>query len=729
MPKTVHTPPAVRPYVFHGLSVENQESDSPKADCPFCGRDGRFGISNKSDDDGRFRCVACGVSGNAASFCEQLHAASTTATHDYSLIVNHRGLPEDALRAWGVCQSVVTREWVVPAYSASGKVCNLYRYVPVRKDGKTVWVLMQTPELSGGLFGLHLWDGARKAAWVNEGPWDGIATWDAFRKTGRDANVVATPGCGYFADSWLSLFGDKDVVLAYDNDYPRERDGKISPPAGWEGVKRACQKIAGSDPKPESVSFVAWDSGDAGYNPTTGGQGYTTSRKDGFDCRDLLSPRVVRAADGVARLEELVRPAPASWSEGAQKRGANRGDYVKTEACKSWKELDAAWGDAALWDDSLRGALVVLLSSVASVPGQGEQCWVKLISPPSTFKSKLCSAVATARSFVVEDDGMNGFFSGYNDAKAGEQVKDRSLVARLYGKTLITKEGATLIDSPMRDVIISQARTLYDGSASKTYNNKVRWEHHGLRFTWILSGTPSLRRLDASELGQRFIDYVIMDSIDPVHERKIIFSALAKQLQASQVTSNGCVESTVDSKYLRACKLTGGYVEHLRRIAPDAVKDVEVPKGALERIGRLASFIEYMRARPSDLEDDGSTRALGTRVGGQILKMAQYASIVVEKDAADAPSVWKVVEKVAKDTARGRTYQIATTLASHPKGLSSLDVARLTGEDPKKETPYLTFLVKLGAVESFDPHGRKNVAVAKYRLTKRFASLYREVGK
>lgn len=727
MPKTSkQLPPSVRPYDFHGLTVVDPDTDSPKTDCPFCGRDGKLGISNKDDDDGRFRCVACDTSGNPASFCEQLHALSLSQTSaaDYEKLAEYRGLPAEALKAWGAAKSATTGEWVVPAYSASGKVVNLYRYAFVG-DGH---VLMQTPSLPGGLFGYHLWDDDRPNALVCEGPWDGIAVWHALSRAGKtgEYNVVARPGAAFFSDTWVPIFAEKVVGLLNDNDHPRQEQGKTHSPAGWEGVKKAVSHLMGGDTPPKSVSFLAWDCQDEGFDASTGGKGYRASLPDGFDCRDYLSPRKHKGKiDG---LLAMLRPCPPSWGEGHKRRGANRGDYVRPQECKSWKTLVVSWEKAALWDWKLEGALATVLASIASVPGQGEQCWVKLISPPSTFKSKLCTAVATARKYTVEDDGMNGFFSGHKSGKDGEDAKDHSLVSKLYNKTLITKEGATLVDSPMRDIVISQARSLYDGSASKTYNNGLRWEHHGLRFTWILAGTKTLRRLDASELGQRFIDYVIMEDIDPVFEKKILNIALYKQVDASRVTSNGTAESTVDSAYLAASKLTGGYVEHLRRVAPDYVKDVIVPAHAVERISRLASFIEYMRARPSDLDDSGG-RALATRVAGQIMKTCQYMAVVMEKSTVSHASVWRVAEKIAQDTARGRTFKIAEVLYDNPKGLNHLDVSRLTGEDKDEERGYLNFLRKLGAVEAFDNLGRKTLAMGKYRLTKRFTSLYKEAVK
>lgn len=580
---------------------------------------------------------------------------------------------------------------------------------------------------------MHFHDPQKKGLDICEGPWDGIALWWSLRlvkqigdkylpaKSVRESlstvrNVVAVPGCGHFPESLSALCEDRDVTLYYDNDHPRTVNN-VTTRAGFDGLKRSYGTILGGDEKPSSVSFLCWDKSD-----DSGGKGYDSSLPDGYDVRDVLSPRKGgEACDKISELFSMVKICPHEWAKSAPRRtGANRNDYIRPEACDDWGKLLDAWNKAAKWNDALTGALTVLLSAVASVPGTGEKVCVKLISPPSTFKSKLCSAIGVARKYTVEDDGMNGFYSGYRSGKEGEEGKDHSLISRLYNRTLITKEGATLVDSPIRDIIISQFRSLYDGSASKSYNNGIRLEHHGIQFNWILAGTQSLRRLDASELGQRFIDYVIMEEIDPVMEADIMQDALMKQWNAP--LANCSAESTHDPYYLAASKLTGGYVHYLRTTALTYVNDVTIHPSAFQRIGRLATFVEFLRARPSNLVDDGGVRALGTRVGGQMLKMVKYAAVVQNKPAADHADLWRVVEKVATDTGRGRTFDIAKHLAEHRGGLTGIDVARLTNRPHLKEMEYLSFLRRLGVVELANTHGN-----GKYALTKRFRSLWNEV--
>lgn len=723
MPRTQNLSPSVKPYAFLGLDLQGEETKSPKADCPFCGREKRLGISNLDDNDGRFRCVACDVGGNATSFAEKFHELCMTSTTDYRWFVDHKGLPEDALRAWGLCKSVVTGEWLVPSYSAAKKVCNLYRYVSYRTEkGLLKYRFWQTPGLPQGVFGLNLLNEDSPNLDICEGWSDGVALWSSLGKnkvTGR--NVIAVPGCGHFPESVLNFIDEKTVTLFFDNDYPTTKNG-VTSQAGYDGLKRACKVIASAEEKPKATQFLAWD-----VHRAEGGAGYTTEFPDGFDVRDMLSPK--REGAGEEKLEELldrVRPCPSAWFEGAvARRGANRGDYVKPEECRSWPKLLTAFKEAAEWDERLTGGLTIVLASIASVPETGDQVWVRLIGPPSSYKSKLCGAVATARKWCVEDDGMNGFFSGFNDAKKGEKVEDQSLVSRLYGKTLITKEGATLVHSPMCEVIISQGRTLYDGQATKRYNNGLKWEHHGLRFTWVLAGTPAIKVLDASELGQRFIDYVLLDEIDWALEHRVTMTGLYQQLNAP--IANGRTETTMEVEYLKACKLAGGYVNHLRESATDNVKDVKFPNGAVERISRLSAVIECLRARPSDLTEDNGVRALGTRIGRQILKMAKYAAVVQEKHAADHADVWRIVEKVATDTAKGRTFDIVKTLHEYRAGLNATDIARLTNQSPLKEMEYLSFLRKLQVVEEFSPNGKVPLAGGRYRLTKRFGGLWKEV--
>src|SRR5690606_14950694 len=102
--------------------------------------------------------------------------------------------------------------------------------------------------------------------------------------------------------------------------------------------------------------------------------------------------------------------------------------------------------------------------------------------------------------------------------------EDYSLISKLGGKTLVVKDGDTLLQSPNLGQILSEARDLYDTVSRSSYRTKQGGrDYQGVRMTFILCGTSSLRKIDSSELGERFLDCVIMEGIDNDLEDEILW--------------------------------------------------------------------------------------------------------------------------------------------------------------------------------------------------------------
>lgn len=738
MPKPpVESPPLTRPFTCHGVSLSPTSGAEYLAECPLgCGKKKLY----VQPETGLWECkVGCG-SGNVYDFLRLVFETSLKLTRDYTWISQHRNLPAEALRAWGVCQSFITGEWLVPGYGAHGRVVNLYRYV--RTAGK--YRLWPTPgvtaEATGddqaghGLFKPtdETFPDSAVRIDVDEGVWDAVAWWVAEQELLKaDPNrprkiIVGVPGCGVWKPSWNRLCMGRVTCFLFDNDHPRTNPATNTvTQAAHQGLKRAVGMVSSvdGDDQPKEIRYLCWSGDNTENDP-----GFNADLADGYDVRDMLGGGA--QADQV---ESMVRPVPAQWTEGkSSKRGANRNEHLPPLECRDWRKLVQSWKRAAKWTPELNGALAVLLASVASVRGQGQKLNIKLMSQPSTFKSQLCSAVLVARRYTVEDDGMNGFFSGYNDAAKGETPKDRSLAGRLWDRTLITKEGATLVDNPVCEKIISEFRALSDGNVTKDYKNGVRWEYQGLMFTWILSGTFGMRVLDRTELGQRFLDYCIVKVIDDQVEDDILDRVVERQLRASKVMSNCKAESTLEETYRIASQLTGGYVNYLRQHIDDLIQPVEVPEKCVERIKRLAKFIEYMRARPSFSQEESVGRSLASRVCEQLIKLTQYLCVVMQKKTADKDIMW-VVEKVARDTSDGRTLEIVKVLDPCGKmGLDLRSVCKRTGQNGNallvdKEGQYLTFLTRIGALELYEDDQPAVNKVGRWRLTDKFRRLFKEV--
>jgi len=298
MPRAADTPKvpeSLRPYLALGLELDWRDGKQAVGDCPFCGGENKFTVGVAT---GLAHCWTCTLNPeaprggvNVRSFVRLLWAESDKVTNNYNdLAIERRLLFPETLMHWGTCRSVITGEWLVPGCDDASSVCQLYRWTP-RPAGKKP-LLLPTPGLKHGLFHSTIFDSKKSTIYVCEGPWDGMALWETLGRAKLaggaalaptsswddsllgDADVVAVPGCGTFAEAWLPLFAGKRVVLMYDNDHPTSKHPQ---PPGLAGMQRAAKMLSAAPAPPASVAYLRW--GEAGYN---------ISLPNGWDVRDHL---------------------------------------------------------------------------------------------------------------------------------------------------------------------------------------------------------------------------------------------------------------------------------------------------------------------------------------------------------------------------------------------------------------------------------------------------------
>lgn len=737
MPKV--TPKHLRPYTFHGVRLEWEEGrEEAKADCPFCTREGKFSANVNT---GLWRCLVCNEGsengkvirgGNAITFINRLWKLSNEATHDYgTLQKDRRILYPETLSMWGVAQSFICGDWLVPGYGPDGKIKTLYRYAKDYQSGKMR--LLATSELGHHLFGVPLFNKKCRTVYLCEGPWDAMVLWEALRGTKKgddgfvatssesnsllaNASVLAVPGCSTFFESWAPLFNGKTVVLMFDSDHPKENNGKVVPPAGYEGMKRVAQMLSRHESPPKEIHHLFW--GEGGHDPDV---------PSGYDVRDFLSEE--ETASGRSRqLEALlakVQPIPAEWIGGRSAETTARGGVeLESIDCDSWKKLILPWRKAMNWTEGLDYAFSIMLSAIVSTKAVGQdQLWVRVISPPSTGKSTLCEALSVNKRFVHANSTIRGFHSGYQSDRDGS--KDNSLISKIRNKTLITKDGDTLLSSPNLSQILSEARDLYDKTTRSSYRNEMSRDHEGVFMTWILCGTASLRTLDSSELGERFLSCDIMEGIDGDMEREIAWRVANRTARGMSMEADGAKESQHDPDMLLAMQLTGGYVGYLRTNARELLSQVDISPDALHRCVDLGIFVSFMRARPSVKQDEIVDREFGARLVAQLTRLAISLAVVLNKTVVDE-EVLRRVTKVALDTSRGRTLEIAKYLHRGGKlGQESKGIQLLTGEGVQKVQGLLKFLRRIGAVDIIDPSKEPGTSRAfRYRLSDRLTHLF-----
>jgi len=749
---TTEVPKMLKPYTFHGVRLEHEgDAEWATGECPFCGKAKKLRVEVKT---GIFKCFVCGTgnekgAGNATTFVRAVWEGASQDESLYRTLAEGRGLLRwETLREWGV-RFDRTQTPLLPGYNAEGKLVQLYKYVRDRVTGKGT--LYPTPTLGHG-FHRSAWDAKRQEVWVVEGPWDGMALQEAMGNARRDSdglayttsgstlarqvNVMAIPGCGSVGEPlkrWAPLLGGKRVSLMFDSDHPREHEGRTIEPSGFAAMKRAVGILGAADECPREVRYLRW--GDLGFDPDV---------PSGYDLRDALRDGT-DAADRVrilGGLLERVKPVPSAFVPGERlpdgETPAAEGDVeIHCKPCDNWRSLVTACRKAMRWTDGLDVAFSVMLASIASTKLLGDPIWPMIISPPSTGKTVLCEALSINRKFVKAVSTFKGFHSNYQTDADG--TEDHSLVKKLYDMALVTKDGDTLLKADDLGRILSQARDIYDGSSRTSARNMTSRDYTGIRMVWILCGTDSLRQMDQSELGERFLKCTIMSGIDEDLEDEIVWRVVNRAHRNMSFEADGTLESQHDPDMVEMMQLTGGYVGYLRTNAKDLASRVTFPEDRLRRCGQLARLVSFMRARPSALQEEVANREMPARLAIQITRLAHCLAVVLNKTEVDE-EVMRRVRKVALDTAAGVTLDLARSLIrkskEDPSGLLGKQVKYLTAVTPSVSSDgrcrdLLRFLKKIGAADVTEPSTTASGLGERPRwvLTDRVRRLLEEVDK
>lgn len=726
-------PKALKPLSFHGVDFLDYSKDQVPATCPFCGKNKFFA----RHDDGRWDCKVCGRSGNPLTFLEQLWQESTAPTEEFAR--DRSVLDVSSLVDIGVQRSMLSGEVIVPAYGADGKIDNLYTYLLDRKIGKRI--LYPTPDFHAGLFGASLFNPDLQTTYIVEGPWKVAVLREVLARAKRDedgalamtsntdhsmlanANVIGVPGCNTWHESWNTYVNGKDVVILFDSDHPREVNGRVNPPSGWDATRRLTMKILDA----ETIHVLRW-----------GPDGYNATLPSGYDLRDAMSYGG-KSKDASARVQELqsilsmVEPIPEDWIAGRSKetiaKGGTKPEPPSVLKCDSWESLVREWRKGMMWSEGLDRTLSVMLASVLSTQMIGDQLWIKVISPPSTGKTQLCDGLGTARKLVKSVGNFTGLHSGFQTDAQGEE--DHSLLAQIKDMTLVVKDGDTLLKSPNRDKILSQIRDAYDMNCAVSYGNRVKREYHNHRFTFILAGTEALLEMDSADLGARYLDCIIMHKIDHGTEMSINERKFHQIYNNRGIQANGAASTQDDEKVVRAKAMTGGYVEYLRENAGSILMNVEIknPQVIQEKISAYAQFIAHVRARPSKTQEEAVTREMSARLNSQLTKLAICTAGVMGKKSVDK-EVMRRVRQVAIDTARGKIRDIVMKLAAQKNGMEARALAIAINHGEDKTRTLLRFFKTIEGVETFEPKvvGKPGSrGTIRWKLTSKMREIYNQV--
>lgn len=728
-------PKGVETFLFHGVDVDyGTNTDQAIATCPFC--DKRKMYINM--DNGCWDCKSCGAGakgsghGNPVGFLKLLHE-SLNGEGLEALAKERKFLSTVTMESWGVGFSNFNHKWYVPGYNAQGSLCQLYKLTQTPTSNR----LFPTKNLGHQLHGMNLWDDKKSTVYICEGCWDGIALHEILGETKlsdsglmatanynksllKDANVIAVPGVNVFNESWCKLLKGKNVVLMYDNDYPKKhpKTGTDIGLQGFKGMQRVAKYLTETTDTPLSISFLAW--GDAA--------GYTQEYPDGCDVRDVLAigKDVKARVKQLAHLLNRIKAVPTDWltAAGKSKRKSSAGDTLELKECTDRKTLTNAWKKAMKWTPGLQGALDTMLASIISTNSVGDQLWIKIISPASSGKSVLCEALSVNMDHILAKSTIRGMHSGF---QTEDRSEDHSLIAEVKGKTLVIKDGDTLLQSPNLAQVLSEMRDVYDRNTRSSYRNTASRAYTGINMTVILCGTNSLRSLDASELGERFLNYSIMDEIDEDLEEDILWRVANTADRNLLIESDGNPEHQQSPEMTEAMQLTGGYINYLKGSALQLLGEVIVTEEVKRQCMMFGKFVAYMRARPSSKQDESAEREFAARLVSQHIRLTRCLGAVMNRQEAD-DEVMNLVRKVALDTAKGKTLDIVNAIAKFPKrGMESTAVAHAVGRTTVETRSLMRFLTRIGALESVTGRSRGLSSGVRWRLSERMLPVFNSI--
>lgn len=149
--------------------------------------------------------------------------------------------------------------------------------------------------------------------------------------------------------------------------------------------------------------------------------------------------------------------------------------------------------------------LPILFGSMLGNRLDNVKIWIFLIGASSSGKTEILSSFSSCDDVYFTDSlTPNTFISHFG--KSAATIKDRSLLPKLDGKTLIVKDISPLseMNSISRGEIFSQLRAIYDGSFRKTTG--LDDTYYESSFGLFAGCTPSFEkhRVLETTLGERF---------------------------------------------------------------------------------------------------------------------------------------------------------------------------------------------------------------------------------
>lgn len=595
-------PKSLKGFSVHGTDFVGESGDDQAvADCPLCGKEGRFYVNLNTR---LWDCKRCGRKGNFETFLKEVAKRNEARLRKRGgakkRLADDRSLQVSAFSPHGVGWDGSC--YTIPVRNPKGVVVDIRRYLlGIKAAHKT----RSTPGAKAGLWNsdaLAEHKGTSKV-YLCEGEWDGMALDWLRRKVKKPGVVVAVPGGDTFKKDWAELFMGKLVVCLYDNDQ-----------TGYRGQSKVGQMLSGIA---RSIEFIHWP----------------TKCPTGWDVRDWVVKGAVALRTPAICWRELMR----NLEERPMTGEALEVDGVKVRRVKGKRKRPSAISRAALvstfeqWLHMSHGddPLAVVFGTMFANQFEGDPIWMLMVAPPGGSKSEYLMALGQSEMcHQVSSITPHALVSGMNFAGQG----DPSLMPKLDGKVLIVKDfTVTLAQHPsVRDEIFGQLRDAYDGHYEKAFGNGV-FRCYDSKFGILAGVTPSIDEYSSLHqgLGERFLKYRMETHIGPVDEEARILRAMRNNNREHGMR-----------KALQAAAVA--YMDGVRRNfkkAPRLTPATEAQIVKLAMVTARLRGIVHRDLRERDVVTSKASYEVGTRLAKQLSKLAQGMAVYYGTKTVDARSV------------------------------------------------------------------------------------------
>ena len=573
-------------------------------DCPFCEKEGKFYLNQKT---ALWDCKVCGISGNYLQFLEKISKqnSSSITEGDFNSLAKDRGLPVTALKGLGI--GVYGKTYTLPIYNEFGKFQDLRRF----RLGKQ---MRASVGCNTGLWGIEKLKEA-KIVYVCEGEWDGIALRWLLGFLNKPGTVVAVPGANTFKNEWVQHFNGKEVFACYDCDE-----------AGELGDLNLHHKLKDNV---KSIQHLHW----SGKLPS------------GFDIRDLISIEAIKERMPKKTYKALLamfKPFPVK--KDASIKVVEKGELKRVEVEEVYEIFKKF-----LFLKNTDGIQIMLATVMANYI-EGDPIWMFLVAPPGSAKTEIVQALGGSdKVYAVSSLTPHALISGASFVGGG----DPSLIPKLNNKVLGIKDFTTIMElrENERDEIFGILRDSYDGHCNKIFGNGIKRSYES-KFGIIAGVTPVIYHLDAQNqsLGERFLKFSIETNLNHLSEDEIITRAISNINREKNMRTDiaKVVADFIDWKYSEL---------ESNKFIPTIPQEIKLKIIALAKYGsRMRGTVSRDKYRTEMINSRPSSE-IGSRLGKQIAKLSQALALVNGRREVNEED-YRLIRKCMLDTISQRMEDI-----------------------------------------------------------------------